>query len=332
MAAPSIAASYTDSPRSNSEKFGIAAAVRASTLAERHRNLIVAMLHKNQFGDELWMSTESICVVMGRVCYRRKAAETDTRGRRLGPCETISRRAVQRLIDEAVALGVLAQVHGANEQVPYGGGKKFRHTATYRLNASKLVPRKTHDEYVEERDRARARNRQAHRDETQREHAADVTPIRKPAAPEKPLPPAPAAPLPARSTPDATKQAHRGTARVTRDERTALARIYMTLRKNGIQHEAAMAQACKELKLSIEDGEVALKIALAKRAEYEERQSPADRREARNQAEASVGARGPQEPWKAPECLTCDDTGEIWNRGPGKRRLPCPDCRKEGGA
>lgn len=175
--------------------------VRASTLAERHRNLIVAMLHKNRFGDELWMSTESICVVMGRVCYRRKTSgwSAHEKPRQLHDCEQISRRAVQRLIDEVVTLGVLTQVYGDNEMVPYGGGKKFRHTATYRLNPDKLVARKTHDEYVEERDRARARSRQLHREESEREHAhevqaGEVTPIRK--TPQPAEAPKPAAPLP----------------------------------------------------------------------------------------------------------------------------------------
>jgi hypothetical protein len=206
----STAPDYTNSRTSDSGKFARVEMIRASTLAERHRNLLVAMLHKNRFGDELWMSTESICVVMGRVCYRRKIAETDTRGHKLSSCEQISRRAVQRLIDEVVSLGVLTQLYGDNEVVPYGGGKKFRHTATYRLNPDKLAPRKTHDEYVEERDRARARNRQAHREESHREEShrehGDVTPIRKQPTAE-PRPPAPAAPLPKHEEPAAEKLA-----------------------------------------------------------------------------------------------------------------------------
>jgi len=275
MAAPSIAAAYPKSDAYESEKssspFTRIAQVRASTLAERHRNLIVAMLHKNRFGDELWMSTESVRVVMGRVCYRRKQEPTDTKGRSLHDCEQISRRAVQRLIDEVVALGILTQVYGDNEHVPYGGGRIFRHTATYRLNLDKLVPRKTYDQYVEERDRARARGRQAHREETQREQA-EVRPIRKPAQPTEPLPPAPAAPLPARERPAAADA--RSSRRITRDERTAIAGIYTALRRNGAPHDAAVAGVCQELKalgLEREDVEAALKIALAKKAEQEER-------------------------------------------------------------
>jgi hypothetical protein len=33
--------------------------------------------------------------------------------------------------------------------------------------------------------------------------------------------------------------------------------------------------------------------------------------------------------WKAPKCFKCEDTGEVWNYGPGRRKLPCPDCRTE---
>lgn len=207
--------------------------VRASTLAERHRNLIVAMLHKNRFGDELWMSTESICVVMGRVCYRRKQSgwSTHEKPRQLHGCDQISRRAVQRLIDEVVSLGVLTQIYGDNELVPYGGGKKFRHTATYRLNPDKLVARKTHDEYVEQRARARARSRQKHREESEREHAqaqGDVTPIRKTPQPaETPKSPAPAAPLPVREKPAAEHRSNQRAEtsvshKLTRAERKAL--------------------------------------------------------------------------------------------------------------
>lgn len=276
MAAPSIAAAYPKSDAYESEKssspFTRIAQVRASTLAERHRNLIVAMLYKNRFGDELWMSTESVRVVMGRVCYRRKQEPTDTKGRSLHDCEQISRRAVQRLIDEVVALGVLTQVYGDNEHVPYGGGTKFRHTATYRLNPDKLVPRKTHEQYVEERDRARAKGRQIHRDQAVRDRA-EVAPIRKPSQPQpNPLPPAPAAPLPAREKPAATDV--RSPRRITRDERTAIAGIYMALRKNGVLHDAAVAGVCQELKalgLEPKDVDAALKIALAKKAEQEER-------------------------------------------------------------
>jgi hypothetical protein len=219
MAAPSIAAAYRNSDAHESEKssspFARVDQVRASTLTARHRDLIVAMLHKNRFGDELWMSTESIRVVMGRVCNRRKTTgwSAHQKPRQLHNCEYIHRRTVQRLIDEVVSLGILTQVYGDNERVPYGGGKKFRHTATYRLNPDKLVPRKTHDEYVEERDRGRAKSRQAHREQSERDHheaQPEPTPIRKPAAPAPPLPPAPAAPQPARSKPAAE---HRGNER-----------------------------------------------------------------------------------------------------------------------
>jgi hypothetical protein len=299
-------AAYRSSDAEESEKtpspFTRIAQVRASTLAERHRNLIVAMLHKNRFGDELWMSTESICVVMGRVCVRRKKSgwSNHEKPHQLHNCERISRRAVQRLIDELTYCdrcgksssahssdhnfvprveggGVLDERYEANSHVPYGGGRIFRHTATYRLNPDKLAPRKTYNEYVEERDRARARGRQAHRDQAERDRA-EVTPIRrKPAQPTEPLPPAPAAPLPARQEPaaaDVRSTEARSSRRITRDERTAIAGIYTALRRNGAPHDAAVAGVCQQLKalgLEREDVEAALKIALAKKAEQEER-------------------------------------------------------------
>jgi hypothetical protein len=79
----------------------------------------------------------------------------------------------------------------------------------------------------------------------------------------------------------------------------------MALRKGSVPHEAAMVQACQELKISVDDGEVALKIALTKNPLLE-----------------------PGKPWEPPQCFTCEDSKEVWNKGPGKRKLPCPDCCK----
>jgi hypothetical protein len=130
-----------------------------------------------------------------------------------------------------------------------------------------------------------------------REHS-NVTPIRKPAKPadpEQPLPPAPAVPQqPQREQPAAAapvKQEHRSNARaetfpsrrITRDERTALARIYVMLRKGSATHQSALRQACEQLKLSLDDGEVALKIALAKKAESEEKREKYANRESQEE-------------------------------------------------
>jgi hypothetical protein len=228
----------TRAPESEKEssQFTYRARVSASTLPERYRIVVRAMLSTNRFGTELWMSTESICVEIGQVYCRRKTAETDTRGRRLGNCRRISRRAVQRLIDDLTYCsecgkctrdhgsdhafsprveggGVLDEVYEANSHVPYAGGKAFRHTRTYRLNPEKLVPRETREQYAEERDRARAINRQGHRQEVQRERAevkqasanqapanqaqAQPTQIRMPAQ-TAPSPPVPSASPPGR--------------------------------------------------------------------------------------------------------------------------------------
>ena len=230
---------YLNSEEYESEKspslFTLAAQVRASTLAERHRNLIVAMLLKNRFGTELWMSTASISVAMGRACCRRKKTgwSTHEKPHRLGNCKESSRRRVQRLIDDLVYCGacgkstnrhpadhafiprvegggVLDEVYEANSHVSYGGKKEFRHTATYRLNPDKLVPARTYEEYAAERDRERAASRQKHREQAAREEAetktevqaqAEVTPIRKSPAPASDA--VPAAPVPQRQKPAA---------------------------------------------------------------------------------------------------------------------------------
>jgi hypothetical protein len=201
---------------------------------------------------------------MGRVCYRRKTTgwSTHEKPRQLHDCEQISRRAVQRLIDEVCDLGVLTLVYEANEDVPYGGGTKFRHTATYRLNPDRLVPRKTHDEYVEERDRARARNRQAHREESQREHAtaqsqSEPTPIRKPSQPAPPpLPPAPAAPVPVRSSPAAEKLEHRSSApRLTPRQRAELGQRIGLYERGVTQLEYTPARVGRNLNLQPGDPE-----------------------------------------------------------------------------
>lgn len=123
------------------------AQVRASTLAERHQCVIEAMMKKNRFGDELWLSTESIQVIIGKVNHRRKDSEEDTRGRKLSPCTQAHRRTIQRRIDEVVRLGVLEEKYPANSLVPFRGHLEFRRSATYSLVPEKLTPRRTWDQY-----------------------------------------------------------------------------------------------------------------------------------------------------------------------------------------
>lgn len=199
--------------------------VRASDLALRHRDLIVAMMHRNRFGDELWMSTKSIAVVMGRKCHRKKAGK-DTLGRKLGPCTEAHRRTVQRLIDELVYCrecgsssnahpeghafvprvhggGVLEEVYPANSRVRYRGHLEFRRSATYRLNAYKLVPRLTYEEYRDSRPVTQPKG-------PQRVNAPQSPPSAKPVAPVTPIKPATA----------------EKTSRMTRAERKALVRVW----------------------------------------------------------------------------------------------------------
>jgi hypothetical protein len=123
--------------------------VRASDLIERHKRLIIAMLSKNRFGDDLWLSTESLQVIIGRVSRRRKTAGQDTRGRKLGNCERASRRAVQNWIDEAVRDEVLNPVYGPNVWVGRGPNHRvFRRSATYELNRAKLTRAETYDQWA----------------------------------------------------------------------------------------------------------------------------------------------------------------------------------------
>lgn len=154
--ATSTAQAYRNPDGSQSAKnahgspFNRVAQVRGSTLAERHKTLIVHMLSKNRFGDELWLSTESLQVMIGRLCYRRKSG-FDTRGRRLGPCDQAARRTVQRWIDDAVSSGVIAEVFPANVWVGQGKARRFRRSATYELNPAKLAPAKTYDDWHAEK-------------------------------------------------------------------------------------------------------------------------------------------------------------------------------------
>jgi hypothetical protein len=130
MASPQSA--YPNSTARNNAKravlspFNRVAQVRASDLPSRLRELLVAFLSKNQFGDELWLSTESLRVIIGKVSAR---------------AEKISRRTVQYQIDKLVELTVLEEVYPANSWVSYNGETVFRHTATYKLNADKLKSR-----------------------------------------------------------------------------------------------------------------------------------------------------------------------------------------------
>lgn len=137
------ALAYPNSDHRNSAKkapaspFNRVAQVRASTLSIHVQGLIIAMLKFNRFGDELWASTESLRVVIGQVNRRS----------RKGACERVCRRTVQHRLHEALDMGVLEMVYPANSRIRYRGQVVFRHTATYRLNPDKLVPRLTWEEW-----------------------------------------------------------------------------------------------------------------------------------------------------------------------------------------
>jgi hypothetical protein len=56
-----------------------------------------------------------------------------------------------------------------------------------------------------------------------------------------------------------------------------------------------------------------------------------ERDDLRMRAEATAGVydSSPAEPWQPTKCFRCEDTGKVWNDGPGARRIPCPDCQME---
>jgi hypothetical protein len=206
--ASSTVASYPNSRASNSEKFSRIEMVRASDLPERYRTRLARLMEQFNFtGDELWMATDSCRVAIGKVCIRRKAGVIVRmrQGREekceLGPCDLISRRTVQRMLDELVEVfGVLEVLYEANQWVPYGGDVVFRHSRTYRLRTEKLKPQQTYKQW-------RMQQKAAH------------SVAQFPRKPAQPVPsadsPAPDAALPRREKPAAE---HRSTGRTARTE------------------------------------------------------------------------------------------------------------------
>jgi hypothetical protein len=210
--AASTATDYTNSRASNSEKFSRLDLVRASDLPERYRSRLARLMEQFNFtGDELWMATESCRIAIGRVCIRRKAGvivrvrkgreETCT----LGPCKYISRRSVQRMLDDLVEVfGVLEVVYEANQWVPYGGDVVFRHSRTYRLRAEKLKPQETFKEWRMQQKAA---------------HTVAEFPRKTVQAASSDAAPAAAAPLLKRDQP-AAQHEHRGTERAPQPKLT----------------------------------------------------------------------------------------------------------------
>jgi hypothetical protein len=312
-ATPSMSASATqrayDNPgAAESEKttslFNLIAQVRASTLAERHRNLLAAMLHENRFGTELWMETNHIAVVMGRVCYRRKKTgwSNHEKPHKLSPCERASRRTVQRLIDDLTYCdtcgasaskhgqdhafvprveggGVLDELYPANSRVPYGGGKRFRPSATYMLIREKLEPRQTSEEYRKQRDGARLRHRST-------EQPKGPQPVRfvPPPPPPPTQPPPPTPPPTPTSDPEPRKAADSGASSrppikavlITRDVRAAFLTMFVTLKKSGMSEDSAYVEVARQMQakfpdLTAEQVRAELLIQSAKKLEQEEK-------------------------------------------------------------
>lgn len=112
-----------------------------------------------------------------------------------------------------------------------------------------------------------ARTYAEYKDAARRGEHPNVTemPARKPAQPAPPEPPpATAAPKPERAKPAA--EHHRGTTRITRDERFALFSAYLALKKSGMANEQALAEVVRQFKnrFSADDVDYALKVQSSK--------------------------------------------------------------------
>lgn len=133
------------------------AQIRASRFSEDVRETVVYMMRKSRSGDELWLATESLQVIVGRPGYTRKRplgkgtrrlASGKTITVKYGPCNRISRRTMQKRIDKAVAEGAIELILADNKwaELP-DGSKEFRRSATYRILRENLVARETYEEW-----------------------------------------------------------------------------------------------------------------------------------------------------------------------------------------
>lgn len=128
MASPTLAYNRTAGSTSIKSRpappFNLAEQVNGSTLPQRLRTTLAAMLVFDKFGQELWCSTFAVRIQAG-----------------------VSYRTVQRHIDKLIAMKVLRQVYSANSMVRHRGRVEFRRTATYELNVGALGPRITYRQW-----------------------------------------------------------------------------------------------------------------------------------------------------------------------------------------
>ncbi len=118
------------------------------------------MLSKNRLGLELWSSTERLQKIIGGWVVRHKSGY-DSRGRKLGPCEMVSRLTVQRWIDELERAGILVKIIPENTWVGQPGNRKFRHTPTYKFCRENVHRAQTEAEWVEKKREAKFRAQRA---------------------------------------------------------------------------------------------------------------------------------------------------------------------------
>lgn len=195
----STARSYRSSGANQSgNPHSLIAAVRASTWPLRVREMVVALMHKNRFGTELYLGYEGARVVFGRVSYTRLLPVGSAGTRRLAPnraiqvtfgaCERICRSTTRKIIREAIAAGALAELCPANtcrfcHQKVEHSKCDLRRPATYRLRTENLKPRETWESWRKKRDTDRAAIKAGHRTPAAESPQAPIAPPAPVAAP-----------------------------------------------------------------------------------------------------------------------------------------------------
>lgn len=160
---------YRKQPQSTSKNgavrlFDLTPLVENSDLPERIRQLLVAFLKAHpraKYGTDLFRSVDKLCVEIGQVSSRRAR---------------VSRRCMfERIRIARDVLGVLEVKHKAHTWVEFDGEMTYRHSATYRINAEKLVPRMTVKEYDAQK---KAQRRQKNGQPESKEQTANTQSIK----------------------------------------------------------------------------------------------------------------------------------------------------------
>ena len=199
---------------------------------------------------------------------------------------------------------VLILIRPANEPAALHNGE-FRPTNTYKIAADNLQPRESVEEWeAAGRALSKHKGRRPMMGAIEKPVLAETSARAEATAPgESPAPEV--RPAPSRSFSD-----HR----FTRDERLAIYNCYSVLKRSGMTHPAALAEVRRQFKekFSADEIEFALRIVSHK-----------------NGGGDVIAEMAPVVAKQNPHCFTCEDSGEIWNKGPGPRKIPCPNCRRD---